>query len=123
MLSILVHCMHLQGVSIVSAPVQSVDPLPLVDMQRCRDRESKALQVRLKDDSNAVWQCPTISCEHVQQAAQAEAAKTGIDVSTEAQQVFDALSKTMPCHWKQQKIIILNEVMLLSVCVGKPLPF
>lgn len=48
----------------------------------------------------------------VRQAAQAEAAKTGIGVSTEAQQVFDALSKTMPCHWRQQSIIILNEVML-----------
>lgn len=40
--------MHLQGVSDVSAPAHPVDPLPLVDMQRCRDRESKALQVRLK---------------------------------------------------------------------------
>ena len=45
--------MHLQGVSNVSAPTQPVDSLPLVDMQRCRDREFKALQVRLKDDSNA----------------------------------------------------------------------
>lgn len=44
------------------------------------------------------------------QAAQAEAAKTGVGVSTEAQQVFDALAKTMPCHWRQQSIIILNEV-------------
>ena len=114
--------MHLQGVSNVSAPAQPVDPLPLVDMQRCRDRESKALQVRLKVNSDAVWQRPIINCGNCQQAAQAEAAKTGIGVSTEAQQVFDALSKTMPCHWKQQNIIVLNEVMLLRVCAGKSLP-
>jgi len=44
------------------------------------------------------------------QAAQAEAAKTGVGVSSKAQHVFDALSKTMPCHWKQHNIVILNEV-------------
>ncbi|KAL0023310.1 hypothetical protein WJX77_005660 [Trebouxia sp. C0004] len=66
-----------------------VAPLPTVNAQRCKDREAKALQ-----------------------AAQAEAAKTGVGVSNEAQQVFDALSKTMPCHWKQQNIVILNEVEL-----------
>ncbi|KAL3147660.1 hypothetical protein ABBQ32_002413 [Trebouxia sp. C0010 RCD-2024] len=80
---------YIKNVNNVLPPAQPVEPLPLVDMQRCRDRESKALQ-----------------------AAQAEAAKTGIGVSTEAQQVFDALSKTMPCHWRQQSIIILNEVEL-----------
>lgn len=56
--------MHVQGVNSVSAPAQPVDPLPLVDMQRCKDRESKALQVRLKDNSNASWQCPVITCEN-----------------------------------------------------------
>lgn len=80
---------YIKGVDSVSSPAQTMEPLPLVDMQRCRDRESKALQ-----------------------AAQAEAAKTGIGVSSEAQQVFDALSKTMPCHWRQQNIVILNEVEL-----------
>lgn len=49
------------------------------------------------------------------QAAYAEAAKTGVGVSSEAQQVFDALSKTMPCQWKQQNIVILNEVRLVGL--------
>lgn len=63
----------------------------------------------------STMQVPFTTCEKLCQAAQAEAAKTGIGVSTEAQQVFDALSKTMPCHWKQQNIIVLNEVMRLCV--------
>ena len=54
------------------------------------------------------------------QVAQAEAAKTGIGVSNEAQQVFDALSKTMPCHWAQQSIIVLNEVRLKHKCTVMP---
>ena len=66
MLSILLSCLHAsaQGVSNVLGPTQPVDPLPLVDMQRCRDRESKALQVRLKDNINASWQHPIITCEN-----------------------------------------------------------
>lgn len=40
--------LDLQGVDSVSSPAQTMEPLPLVDMQRCRDRESKALQVKLR---------------------------------------------------------------------------
>lgn len=80
---------YLKSVQTGASPGRPVAPLPTVDAQRCKDREVKALQ-----------------------AAQAEAAKTGVGVSNEAQQVFDALSKTMPCQWKQQNIVILNEVEL-----------
>lgn len=80
---------YVKSVEQASSPIGPVDPLPQVDLQRCRDREAKALQ-----------------------AARADAAKTGIGVSAEAQQVFDALSKTMPCQWRQQNIVVLNEVEL-----------
>lgn len=80
---------YIKSIEKASEPIDPLAPLPMVDMQRCRDRETKALQ-----------------------AAYAEAAKTGVGVSSEAQQVFDALSKTMPCQWKQQNIVILNEVEL-----------
>lgn len=61
----------------------------MVDMQRCQEREAKALRT-----------------------AELEAAKIGIGVSREAQDIFDALAKTLPCRWDSKDIIVLGEITI-----------
>jgi hypothetical protein len=68
-------------------PAGAVPPLPQVDLQRCLDREEKALR-----------------------AAISESAKLGVGVTREAQQIFNALAKTLPCRWDGKVIAVLEEV-------------
>jgi hypothetical protein len=44
------------------------------------------------------------------QAAKADWDKIGVGVTAEAQLIFDALNKTLPCTWNQKKIIVMQEV-------------
>ncbi|KIS70412.1 uncharacterized protein UMAG_11685 [Mycosarcoma maydis] len=39
-------------------------------------------------------------------------ARTGKDVSQLGQQIFDALSKTLPCRWHESHIIVMEEVVI-----------
>lgn len=41
---------------------------------------------------------------------QAAIARKGIGVTQEAQNLFDSLSRTLPCRWEKQSIIVLDEV-------------
>jgi hypothetical protein len=61
--------------------------LPVVDEQRSRVREARAVR-----------------------AAQLEAAKIGVGVTPDAQKIFDALAKTLPCRWDGTVIVVLEEV-------------
>ncbi|WPT14268.1 Protein LSM12 [Picochlorum sp. SENEW3] len=67
--------------------VSGEDYIPVVDPERTKLRESKAVR-----------------------NAQIEADKIGEGVSEEAQCIFNALSKTLPCRWRGKNIIVLEEV-------------
>ncbi|XP_043707761.1 protein LSM12 homolog [Telopea speciosissima] len=46
--------------------------------------------------------------------AELEAVRIGVGVTSEAQSVFDALSKTLPVHWDKTVIVVMNEVRVSS---------
>ncbi|ORZ15728.1 anticodon-binding domain-domain-containing protein [Absidia repens] len=41
-----------------------------------------------------------------------QVAKLGVGVTKEAQEIFDALTKTLPCRWANDSIVVMDEVMI-----------
>lgn len=74
---------------------QSEDPLDLkkcfLDLNSLQAREDSALR-----------------------QAETEAERIGVGVTSEAQSIFDALSKTLPVRWDKTVIVVMNEVRVGS---------
>ncbi|KAK5575426.1 hypothetical protein RB653_006559 [Dictyostelium firmibasis] len=51
--------------------------------------------------------------EVIRKATQ-KAMKIGVGVTPEAQEIFNSISKTLPCDWSGENIIVLNEVKISS---------
>ncbi|XP_031258307.1 uncharacterized protein LOC116116360 [Pistacia vera] len=46
--------------------------------------------------------------------AEADSVRLGVGVTSEAQNIFDALSKTLPVRWDKTVIVVMNEVRVSS---------
>ncbi|KAL0004124.1 hypothetical protein SO802_011685 [Lithocarpus litseifolius] len=73
----------------------AVDPL---DIKKCY-LDLNSLQAR---EESAIRQ------------AEAEAERRGVGVTSEAQNIFDALSKTLPVRWDKTVIVVMKEVRVSS---------
>eukprot|EP00698_Gefionella_okellyi_P018548 TRINITY_DN556_c0_g1_i1.p1 TRINITY_DN556_c0_g1~~TRINITY_DN556_c0_g1_i1.p1 ORF type:complete len:180 (-),score=23.55 TRINITY_DN556_c0_g1_i1:26-565(-) len=79
-----------RDIQVISAQQAAPDlRIPHVNLQRLVRREERAVD-----------------------KARERAAQIGMGVSTLAQQVFDALAKTLPCTWVGDRIIVMNEAVI-----------
>ncbi|KAI9246207.1 anticodon-binding domain-containing protein [Sporodiniella umbellata] len=42
-----------------------------------------------------------------------QASKVGVGVTKDGQDIFNALSKTLPCHWSKESIVVMDEIVIL----------
>ena len=80
----------IENIQLVSLPTQPVDvSVPEINLDKIRAIEHKNLK-----------------------NAEKEIEKIGVGVSKEAQEIFNALSRTYPCAWEGKNIIVMGEVRI-----------
>jgi ElaB/YqjD/DUF883 family membrane-anchored ribosome-binding protein len=72
-----------------NSSVSDLSALPSVNVQKIRAKEEAALR-KIREDVS----------------------KIGVGVSKEAQEIFDALSKTLRCRWNRDIIVVFDEVQI-----------
>jgi len=65
--------------------------LPPINMSRVRAREEHALKIAYQD-----------------------ASRIGVGVTTQAQEIFNALSKTLPCRWHGDAIMVFEDIRIAN---------
>ena len=85
----MVNTSAIEAVEVVERANGDQSDLPAIDMGRLREREHKAV------------------AQHAERLRQ-----IGNGVTAEAQQIFDWLSKTLPCVWQGASIVVMDVVVI-----------
>ncbi|KAK4519611.1 Sodium- and chloride-dependent GABA transporter 1 [Mucor velutinosus] len=77
------------GEGISSSNKKDYLPVNQVQVDRLKSRESEALK-----------------------GFQSQVSKIGVGVTKEGQDIFNALSKTLPCRWSKDTIVVMDEILI-----------
>jgi len=78
---------EVQALSVQSSPADVID-LPPVNINKIRAREEVNTSLARQ--------------------------RLGVGVSSEAQEIFNALSKTLPCRWENNEIVVFDDIRITS---------
>ncbi|KAJ2761830.1 hypothetical protein IWQ56_005085 [Coemansia nantahalensis] len=104
------------GVAAVTAPAaggkQQVTLVKAANMAAVRAAPAAATGAQLPEVRPVAPAAIEARKQRALGAARERASRIGVGVSDRAQAIFEALSKTLPCRWDQDKIVVLDEVLV-----------
>ncbi|PVU99473.1 hypothetical protein BB560_005495, partial [Smittium megazygosporum] len=75
-------------------------------------RVQKTLDFELPQETYLPVEKLKIAHHKVLNEARTQYLRIGENVTPKAQSIFDALSKTLPCRWNKQRIVVLDEIFI-----------